>query len=81
MSDENPDDLIVLKGPGWQKLPDGSYQLPVQCETIVHYVTLPKTLRMGKWDLVKSGWDSERKLAYYRDRQPDLTDGTAEGAL
>jgi hypothetical protein len=69
MSDENPDDLITLTGPGWEKLPDGSWQLLVDCETIVHYITLPKTLCMGCHDAYKAGWDSDRKLAYYRDRR------------
>jgi hypothetical protein len=66
VSDED-DSLIVLQGPGWQQLPDGSWQLPVECPTLVHYITLPKTLQFGPHKVRKCGWDSDRKYAYYRD--------------
>jgi hypothetical protein len=67
MSDEDPSVPIVLSGPGWGKSPDGIWQLPVECPTLVHYVTLPKTLRVEPYSVHKSGWDSRRKYAYYRE--------------
>jgi hypothetical protein len=66
MSDEDPSVLIHLQGPGWEELPDGSYQLLVECPTEVHYITLPKTLCFGDQMVRRAGWDSERKYAFYR---------------
>ncbi len=57
---------IILRGPGWERLPDGSFQLVVECPTEVHYATLPKTLMWGKEKLRLYGWDSDRRMAYYR---------------
>ncbi len=79
MSDENPDDLIVLHGVAWERLPDGTYQLLVECPTIVHYVTLPKTLCFGrKLTVYKAAWDSGRKNAYYRELRIDLSMATED---
>ena len=65
MSDENPDDKIVLHTPGMEKLPDGTWQLRVEAPTMVHYITLPKTLKIGPVKLHKSGWNSDTHYAYY----------------
>ena len=66
MSDENPDDPIILHGPGLEDLPDGSWQLRVECPTIVHYVTLPEALCIGPRTLHKCGWNPDTKYAVYR---------------
>jgi hypothetical protein len=66
MSDEDRSVPTILEGPGWEQLPDGTWQLPVECPTEVHFITLPKTLRMGDWEARLCGWDSDRKYAFYR---------------
>jgi hypothetical protein len=66
MSDENPDDPIVLHGPGLEELPDGSWELLAEAPTLVHYITMPKWLRIGDKDLCKCGWNSDTKYALYR---------------
>jgi hypothetical protein len=76
MSDEDPSVPIVLSGPGWEKSPDGIWQLPVECPTPVHYVTLPKTLQIGPQKVYKSGWDSDRRYAYYREVPKELSKGS-----
>jgi hypothetical protein len=73
MSDENPDDLITMVSHGWEKLSDGAWQLLIECPTIVHYITLPKTLCMGCRSAYKAGWDSDRKVALYRDTPVDMS--------
>lgn len=47
-------------------LPDGRQQLKVRCETVVDYATLPKELLFGNLSLFRGGWDSEKKIAFYR---------------
>jgi len=80
MSDED-DSLIRLTGPGWEALPDGSFQFLVTCPNLVSYVCLPKSLRIGDTVVLKSGWNSDRKLAHYRTARIDLTFNDDNGKL
>jgi hypothetical protein len=73
MTDEDGS-LIRISGPGWEQLPDGAFQFLVDCDTLVSYVCLPKTLCIGNKEVRKAGWNSDRRLAYYLDKLPDLTD-------
>jgi hypothetical protein len=72
------DRRIVMTGPGWERLPDGSYQFLADAPTLVHYVTLPKDLFMGDKRLHKSGWHSDRKLAFYLDTLPQVLEARTE---
>ena len=76
MSDENPDDLIILHGPGIEALPDGTHQLLVECPTIVHYITLPRILNYAKLELFKCGFDSSKQYAFYPTAYPDRETAT-----
>ncbi len=66
MSDEDPSVPIVLYSQGITELPDGSWELVVDCPTIVHYVTLPETLQYGPRQMRKCGFNSDKRIAYYR---------------
>ena len=57
---------IQLSGPGWENLPDGSYQFLVDCPDLASYVILPKSLRFRDTEVRKCGWNEDRKLAFYR---------------
>ena len=63
---------IILHGPGWEQLPDGAWELPVECPTEVHYVTLPEHLPIGDKEVHKCGWNSAKKMACYRTGWTDL---------
>ena len=69
MSDEDQTP-IELSGPGWQRLPDGRWQLPVYCRTIVDYIVLPKFLTYNGMTFHKTGFDTEKGLAYFRGDKP-----------
>ncbi len=70
MSDAGKDNSvpIILQSAGWETLADGRQQLLVHCESMVDYVTMPKKLLFRPAKLFKSGWDSEREVAFYRER-------------
>ena len=70
---------IVLESAGWETLPDGTEQFLVHCETLIDFVCMPADLIFGPAVLFKVEWDSERKLAYYREReiQPGRTNDDA----
>lgn len=57
---------FVLYSEGWEYLPDGRQQLLVQCKTILDFVMMPEDLVFGEEVLWKAGWDSEKKIAFYR---------------
>jgi len=78
MSDEDRSVPIVLTSLGWEQLPDGTWQLLVECPDLVSYVTLPKTLVIGADELRKEGWDSDRTVAHYRSGATPSTLTTKE---
>lgn len=65
----------TLRSRGWETLPDGRQQLLVVCETVVDYATMPKELLFGPSVLRKRGWDSDRKLAFYRTGEIEDMEG------
>lgn len=77
MSDEDKTPM-VLQSEGWENLPDGRQQLLLTCNTAVDYATMPKTLLIGKEEFHKYGWDSDRKIAFYRTGLIEDLTGPAE---
>jgi len=60
---------LVLYSVGWIVLRAGTRQLQVLCYTLVDSVGLSKTLEFGPTRVCKTEWDSEKKRAYFRERQ------------
>ena len=60
---------LVLHIAGRGVLPDGTRQLKVHCDTLVDFVCMPENLVFGPIVIFKAEWDSENKLAYYRERK------------
>jgi hypothetical protein len=65
---------ITLTGPGWEELPDGTWQLLVNCATLLDYTQLPSDLRFGDKEVHKMGWNSDKKLAMYRTYWTDIAE-------
>lgn len=78
MSDEDNSQPMALHSEGWGSLPDGRQQLLIQCKTLVDYATMPKTLVFGETVLHRSGWDSEKKVAFFRSGGTEDLQGKAE---
>lgn len=63
---------ITVASRGWEELPDGGWQLLIECSTIVEFVTLPKTLVFGDKRYDRVTWESKRKVAVYREDWNDF---------
>lgn len=72
MSGYDDNQPLRLSGPGWEEQPDGSFVFLVDCATLLDYTLLPRELLIGGKCFCKAGWNSDRKLAAYRDNMPEV---------
>jgi len=67
--DNRPD---ILRDCEWVTLPDGREQMTCACESVAAFILLPKVLVIGDTPIARAGWDSDKKIAFYR--QPETPD-------
>ena len=58
---------ITVVSRGWEEIPGWGWQLLIECNTMVEFVTLPKTLMFGRKRYDRVTWEAKRKVAIYRE--------------